>query len=74
MKGAATREPRKPGRRRIATHEMIAIIDEWMRKAEGRRNKKPPAKTLAGKLGISEKTVMDVAHRARAYAKLFWSL
>jgi hypothetical protein len=54
-------------RRRILTPAQVSIIDAWY-SIKG-RNKQPPAKCMAHKMGCSLRTLWNAIHRRDGYAK-----
>jgi hypothetical protein len=56
----------RPGRHPVLSYPKLRLIDAWF--SQNKRNKSPPAKTMAIDLGISIKTLADAARRRRGYA------
>jgi hypothetical protein len=54
------------GRPRALTYPKICVIDAWY--AIKGRNKQPPAKCMAHKMGCSLRTLCNVIHRRDGYA------
>jgi hypothetical protein len=56
------------GRPHKLTYPQIRRIDAW--RAQPRRNKTPPWKTMAHSMGVSVRTLYNVVSRRYGYAKV----
>jgi hypothetical protein len=57
---------RNGGRRRLIPAHSLRTLDQWH--AQPTRNKSPPAKVLAHRLGVSISTLYNAIKRRDAYA------
>lgn len=56
------------GRPAVLTSPKIRAIDEWVNACG--RNRSPPAKVMAYKMGVSVRTLWNVIHRRGGYARV----